>query len=128
MVGLDERVSAALAGVYDPCSIAAGRPTSLVDMGLVLDVTMEGTTLHITFCVTFAGCTMAPHFVEAARTELLKIEGVDQVETRVDTAHVWEPMGRVELRGVPKAWRDRSTGLADRVFAGREPPVRAKPA
>jgi len=107
VVGLDERVNAALSTVYDPCSIAAGRPTSLVDMGLVTATRMEGTTLHITFCVTFAGCTMAPHFVEAARAELLKIEGVEQVETFVDTAHVWKQMTRVEMRGEPQAWRAR---------------------
>ena len=102
---LAEKVRTALANIYDPCSIAAGRPTSLVDMGLVLDARMDGATLHITFCVTFAGCTMAPHFVEAARVELLKIDGVERVETRVDTAHIWEPRPLVEMRGVPQAWR-----------------------
>jgi len=104
---LAESVHAALSTVYDPCSIAAGRPTSLVDLGLVTATRMEGATLHITFCVTFAGCTMAPHFVEAARIELLKIDGVEQVETQVDTAHVWEPLARVEMHGEPQAWRAR---------------------
>ena len=102
---LDERVNAALAGIYDPCSIAAGRPTSLVDMGLVIDAHLADSTLHVTFCVTFAGCTMAPHFVEAARTALLRIEGVERVETRVDTDHVWTPPVPVRMRGKPQAWR-----------------------
>ena len=74
-------------------------------MGLVLDARLEGSTLHITFCVTFAGCTMAPHFVEAARVELAKIEGVEAVVTRVDTDHVWQPVARVPMRGEPQAWR-----------------------
>jgi len=104
---LGEAIRTALSTVYDPCSIAAGRPTSLIDMGLVTATRMEGATLHITFCVTFAGCTMAPHFVEAARAELLKIDGVERVETFVDTAHVWEPLAQVEMRGVPQAWRAR---------------------
>lgn len=98
-------VRAALAHVHDPCSIAAGRPTNLIDMGLVLDARMAGTTLHITFCVTFAGCTMAPHFVEAARVELLKIEGVERVEASVDTSHIWTPRPLIALTGEPQAWR-----------------------
>jgi metal-sulfur cluster biosynthetic enzyme len=102
---LDERISAALAHVYDPCSIAAGRPTSLVDMGLLIDARIEAGTAHATFCVTFAGCTMAPHFIEAARVELAKIEGVEHVETRVDTNHAWTPIVPRPMRGEPQAWR-----------------------
>ena len=102
---MDERVRAALANVHDPCSIAAGRPISLVDMNLVTEARMEGSTLYVTFCVTFAGCTMAPHFVEAARVELAKIEGVKAVVTRIDPEHVWEPIARIEMSGVPQAWR-----------------------
>lgn len=106
---MDERISTALAAVHDPCSVAAGRPTSIIDMGLVLDARIEGATLHVTFCVTFAGCTMAPHFVEAARAELLKIDGIARVETRIDTSHVWEPRPLVAMRGIPQEWRERTT-------------------
>lgn len=107
MVVLDERITTALAGVYDPCSIAAGRPTSLIDMGLVTDARIADGVVSVTFCVTFAGCTMAPHFVEAARVELAKIDGVERVETHVDTAHVWEPRDRMPMQGLPQAWRGR---------------------
>jgi len=107
MVGLDERVSAALAGVYDPCSIAAGRPTSLIDMGLTTGWTFDAGTLRVTFCVTFAGCTMAPHFTEAARVELAKIAGVERVETIVDTSYIWQPMNSIAMHGQPQAWRTR---------------------
>ena len=90
MDGLDARVRAALSGIHDPCSIAAGRPTSIVDMGLVLGWTFEDGVLTVTFCVTWPGCTMAPHFIEAARDALAKIAGVERVKTQVDAAHVWE--------------------------------------
>ncbi len=100
-------ISAALAGVYDPCSIAAGRPMSLVDMRLVTGWSLDDGVLTVTFCVTFAGCTMAPHFTEAARVELAKLPGVRDVVTVVDTAHVWTPRGAVSMRGVPQAWRER---------------------
>lgn len=105
MVGLDERVTAALSQVYDPCSIAAGRPTSLIDMRLVLGWTFEAGTLTVTFGVTFAGCTMAPHFTEAAARKLAQLPGVERVETVVDTSHIWTPPTRIPMRGEPQAWR-----------------------
>ena len=107
---LDDDVTAALSGVFDPCSIAAGRPTSLIDMGLVTGWTFDAGNLNITFCVTFAGCTMAPHFVEAARDELAKIAGVREVVTHIDTTHVWAPPPPAPMRGEPQAWRTKAAG------------------
>lgn len=106
-------VQQALSKVYDPCSVAAGRPLSLLDMGLVRgwDVDEAG-ALHVTLCVTFAGCTMAPHFAQAAEAELRAIPGVRDVRIAIDTAHVWSPE---EMRappptmsGAPQAWRTRA--------------------
>lgn len=108
---LDDRIRSALAQVMDPCSVAAGRPLSLLAMGLVPGWEMQGTTLHIRFGVTFAGCTMAPHFVEAARTLLLAIDGIEAVEAVVDTGFVWAPDRMAApapaMQGRPQAWRDR---------------------
>ncbi|MEE4155238.1 MAG: iron-sulfur cluster assembly protein [Erythrobacter sp.] len=106
---LDDRIRSMLNSIHDPCSIAAGRPTGLIDMGLVLGWEMEGRSLCVRFAVTFAGCTMAPHFTEAARTALGAFEEFDRVETRVDTNHVWERPAslRIALEGKPQAWRER---------------------
>ena len=106
-------VEEALGRVHDPCSVAAGRPKNLIEMGLVLDWrwTAPG-RLHVDLCVTFAGCTMAPHFVEAARRELMRLDGVERVELEVDTNFFWTPerMSGEEppRRGrppEPQAWR-----------------------
>jgi metal-sulfur cluster biosynthetic enzyme len=107
--GLDSRIRAALDQVMDPCSVAAGRPLSLLAMGLVPGWEMRGSTLHIRFGVTFAGCTMAPHFLEAARTLLLQIDGIDAVDAVVDTSFVWVPeqVPPPALEGRPQAWRER---------------------
>ncbi len=113
MDGLDRSIRAALARVMDPCSVAAGRPTSLLDMGLVLGWELAGGTLRIRFGVTFAGCTMAPHFIEAARAGLLAIDGIEAVDARVDTDFVWTPPEPLAMTGEPQAWRrPRQTGGA----------------
>jgi metal-sulfur cluster biosynthetic enzyme len=106
---LDQRIEAALSLVYDPCSVAAGRPLSLVDMNLVTGWTFADGVLDITFCVTFAGCTMAPHFVEAAQAELEKIDGMHVVNTHIDTDHIWTPPNPKVITGTPQSWRTRVT-------------------
>lgn len=109
---LDPAIRAVLDRIHDPCSIAAGRPTSLLDMGLVRGWSVgDDGVLEITFCVTFAGCTMAPHFVEAAAADLARLEGVARVDTQVDTAFVWTPelmqSAPPAMTGQPQAWRTR---------------------
>ncbi|MEE4210740.1 MAG: iron-sulfur cluster assembly protein [Parvularcula sp.] len=87
-----DEIEEALGRVYDPCSVAAGKPKSLIDMGLVLGWHFtEPGRLQLDLCVTFTGCTMAPHFIEGARRELLKIDGVDAVSIDVDTSFFWTP-------------------------------------
>lgn len=107
---LDQRIAETLDRIHDPCSIAAGRPAGLMQMALVLGWQVERRTLHVTFAVTFAGCTMAPHFTQAARAALLRFPEFDEVETRVDTDHVWVPppsLPQPEMTGTPQAWRLR---------------------
>lgn len=105
MDDLDARIRAALDTVFDPCSVAAGRPMSLLAMGLVPGWDLSGDTLHVRFGVTFAGCTMAPHFVEAARAALLGVPGIEQVEALVDTDFVWQPPAPRAMAGAPQVWR-----------------------
>lgn len=111
-IDLDAAITAALATIHDPCSIAAGRPTSLAAMGLVRGWSLDGTTLSVTFAVTFAGCTMAPHFTEAARRALLALPGITRVETPIDTDFVWTPELMTTpppvMTGTPQAWRQKT--------------------
>ena len=108
---IDDDICAVLGRIHDPCSIAAGRPVSVLDMGLVRGWVLEQGTLTVTFCVTFAGCTMAPHFAQAAAADLAKLAGVERVETVIDTDFVWTPdkmkAAPLEMRGRPQAWKER---------------------
>ncbi len=106
-------IRAALAGVHDPCSVAAGRPLSLVDMGLLRSWCLDEGTLSVTFAVTFAGCTMAPHFLRAAEAELARLPGVQRVRATVDAGFAWTPdlmPPPPPMQGTPQAWRSVSRG------------------
>lgn len=104
----DDQVRAVLARIHDPCSVAAGRPTSVLELGLVLGWALQDGVLRLRFCVTFPGCTMAPHFTEAAARDLAALPGVERVETTVDTAHDWTPPPPRAMTGRPQAWRERA--------------------
>lgn len=106
-MSLDDAIADVLDRIHDPCSVAAGRPTSVRSMGLVRGWRLEAGVLTVTFCVTFPGCTMAPHFTEAAREALAGLPGVERVETVVDTDHVWTPPPLRVPAGEPQAWRKR---------------------
>jgi metal-sulfur cluster biosynthetic enzyme len=104
----DDQVRGLLSRIHDPCSIAAGRPTSVLDLGLVLGWTLENGVLTVRFCVTFPGCTMAPHFTQAAARDLAELPGVERVVTLVDTAAAWTPPPPRMMIGKPQAWRTRA--------------------
>uniref|UniRef100_UPI003A875AE9 iron-sulfur cluster assembly protein n=2 Tax=Sphingomonas sp. GlSt437 TaxID=3389970 RepID=UPI003A875AE9 len=110
---LDAAIATILDRIHDPCSIAAGRPLSVLAMGLVRGWQLADGALTVTFAVTFPGCTMAPHFIEAAREALVQLPGVERVQTVVDTDYVWTPADMpapANLRGVPQAWRSHRPG------------------
>ncbi len=87
---LDKDVETALRRVHDPCSIAAGCPVSIVDMGLVRDWELdEQGTLFVTMCVTSKSCMMAPHFTRAAEDELRRLNGVTDVRIDIDPGVFW---------------------------------------
>jgi metal-sulfur cluster biosynthetic enzyme len=89
---LEARIKEALHRVVDPCSIAARAPVSLIDMGLVVDWSLdEGANLRVRMCVTSACCTMAPHMVRVAELELSKIPELSSVQVEVDGTVFWTP-------------------------------------
>jgi metal-sulfur cluster biosynthetic enzyme len=86
----DQQVRRALHRVYDPCSLASNNPLSLIDMGLVREWELDDErNLQVRMCVTSPSCMMAPTFLEAAREELRKIEGIGTVTVEVDVSVFW---------------------------------------
>jgi metal-sulfur cluster biosynthetic enzyme len=55
-------------------------PISIVDMGLVRGVSLDGSRAHVKITYTSMGCPCRDLIVEDVRTRLLEIDGVDHVE------------------------------------------------
>jgi metal-sulfur cluster biosynthetic enzyme len=88
-------IRAQLNEIIDPCSIAAGAPAGLVEMGLVRDVTLregpEGAVVRVRIGLTEPGCMMGASFVVHARESLERLPDVDRVDVELEHDCDWTP-------------------------------------
>lgn len=98
---LDEAaIMRALSDVYDPC--CAERGLSVVDMGLVEDVQIEGSRVRVDLVLTTGWCPFVASLSATIPERLRQLRGVEGVEVNVVWDPVWttdrlSPRGRVEL-------------------------------
>ena len=76
----------ALKGVYDPC--CADRGISIVDMGVVEDVRVDGGHVDVDLVLTTGWCPFVVSMSTAIPEALEQVEGVDSVDVKV----VWDPV------------------------------------
>ena len=95
----DEEVRDALREVFDP-----EYPISLVDLGLIRGIEVEGQKASIKLTYTCMGCPAMDMIQDDVRDRLLEMEGIDEVDIEV----VWPtwsrkditPLGKRQLKGV----------------------------
>ena len=80
-----------LSRVHDPCSLAAGSPLPITGLGLVTGWSADGGTLRVSITATGPGCTFLGKIADAARAELLTLDGICDVRIELDTETVWDP-------------------------------------
>lgn len=95
-----EAVAAALREVPDPCMVAAGAPTSIVDLGLVDEVEVVDGCARVVVTLTEPGCPFTHHIVEEVTEAALAIEGVTSVAVSPRWAPLW-----TEARATPEGRR-----------------------
>jgi metal-sulfur cluster biosynthetic enzyme len=76
----------ALREVYDPC--CADRGISIVDMGVVEDVRLDGAHVEVDLVLTTGWCPFVAAMSNAIPDRLQRLDGVDTVDVRV----VWDPV------------------------------------
>jgi metal-sulfur cluster biosynthetic enzyme len=102
MQGLEE--------VIDPCSITAGAPLSVVDMGLIIDLTVdEEGGVRVSMRATSAMCTMIAGIMKNAEERLARVDGVQRVEITLCSGEIWTEADMTERgRRTLAARRERS--------------------
>jgi metal-sulfur cluster biosynthetic enzyme len=76
----------ALKEVYDPC--CADRGISIVDMGVVEDVRVDGSHVDVDLVLTTGWCPFVASMSSTIPDALKRIEGVETVDVQV----VWDPV------------------------------------
>ena len=79
----------ALRTVYDPC--CADRGISIVDMGVVEDVHVEGGHVRVDLVLTTGWCPFVASMSDAIPARLDGLEGVESVSVEVLWDPVWTP-------------------------------------
>jgi metal-sulfur cluster biosynthetic enzyme len=107
----------ALAGVYDPCCREKG--ISVVDMGLVRSVRVEGGSATVELLLTSGWCPFAATVLTQVRDQILGQPGITDAEVRIVWDEAWttdrlSPRARQMLRFLPPpaAVPDRAAYIA----------------
>ncbi len=82
MATTTEDVYGELRQVFDP-----EIPVSIVDLGLVYDVAVEGSTVKIKMTLTSATCPEAQNIPEMMKRRVNTLEGIEETDIEI----VWEP-------------------------------------
>ncbi len=80
-----EAVIRALDNCYDPC--CQDRKISVVDMGLIESIAIDGRRVRIEMVLTTGWCPFASHLLEMVHEEVGSLAAVDRVDVEV----VWDP-------------------------------------
>ena len=95
-ISLADAVHACPNGIVDPCSVTAGAPAGLVDMGLVRHVSLDGAGAGkcravIKIAITHPFCMMAGVFLHEVRKRVGAIDGIGEVDVSLDLVTLWTP-------------------------------------
>lgn len=114
MTSLAQASREALANAYDPCSQSWGRPMSLLDLGLVREVTAEAGVVTVRIGLTVPYCMAVATIMQTVETRVAELDGVVDVNVVIDQDAVWSP----EL--MTQRARERLTQLraSDRLASG----------
>ena len=81
-----EEVNDALSNVIDP-----ELGLDFVSLGLVYDVEIEGSDVHITFTLTTPACPIGPQVTEQMKEFVSEVEGVEKVFPKMIFTPPWSP-------------------------------------
>lgn len=121
----EDVIRAELNEILDPCSVVAGAPAGLVEMGLVRGLSVKeapnGLAVELRIGVTEPGCMMGASFAIKARERLEALAGVVAVDVQLDHTADWEPADidpayaerLAAVRAARRGGLDRSARAAD---------------
>jgi metal-sulfur cluster biosynthetic enzyme len=84
-----DEVMAALTRCYDPC--CKEKQISVVDMGLIEGVRIDGAQVDIDILLTSGWCPFSMHLLTMMEQEVAALDGVEAVNVNITWDTVWTP-------------------------------------
>jgi metal-sulfur cluster biosynthetic enzyme len=81
-----DEVEEALANVIDP-----ELGLDFVELGLIYEIDVDGTRVHVTFTLTSPGCPIGPQVSEQIEEFVSELEGVESVDSTMVFTPAWTP-------------------------------------
>lgn len=85
----EAEVMGVLRQCYDPCCKEKG--ISVVDMGLIESIAVNGSDVRIDMLLTSGWCPFAMHLLTDMQTHVAELEGVEQVDVNIVWGPTWTP-------------------------------------
>ena len=101
-----------LAEIVDPCSEARGTDISIVEMGLLKRVEVDGGSVHVELRITSPSCMMVGYFIEQAQERVGALPGVEEVTLSTDAGLTWREEMMAE--SAKECRREHQAALAER--------------
>jgi metal-sulfur cluster biosynthetic enzyme len=110
MSALRQSVTEALGRVFDPCSLSAGAPLSVVDMGLITELTVDDAgVVTIAMRPTSGMCTLIAGIMTDVEETVARVPGVSGVRVSLNGDTTWTETDLSENgRRILEARRQRS--------------------
>lgn len=87
-----ERIKDELSEVLDPCSCMSDHPISILDLGLVENIDVDGDFVHIDLLLTSQLCTYFLEMSDEIVERVESLDGIERVEVHQDTSgQIWTP-------------------------------------
>lgn len=96
--------------VLDPCSTFTERPQSIVDLGLVDGIAVDGGKVTVYLLPTNQLCTYVPHMTEDIENRVGELPAVDSVTVEQVTDKIW-----TQDRMTEEAYAERQEHFQERV-------------
>jgi len=110
--------------IVDPCSEARGTDISIVEMGLLKRIEVDGGSVHVELRITSPSCMMVGYFIEQANERVGDLQGVEEVTLSTDAGLSWRD--EMMSEDAKERRREHQQALADR-YAGEGAAVPASP-
>lgn len=89
VIELSKTIEKALGEIGDPCMCLAGKDLSIIDMGLINEVELDGSKVRVSMTLTDPNCFFEYKISNAVIEGLTKLDGVDEVEVAMESFPIW---------------------------------------